>query len=293
VLETVCRVAAPLLPLTAETVWRGLTGGRSVHLTDWPSPDDLPGDAALVAAMDRVREVASTALAVRKAAGLRVRQPLATMAVSTADAAALQPFSALLADEVNVAAVTVDDLAEGDPRVRRRLSVNARAAGPRLGREVQQAIKAAKSGDWWLTDDGVVTCGGHVLADGEYTLELVAADDDSGAVGVLSGGGYVWLDTELSDDLVGDGVVNDLLRVIQQARRDAGLQVSDRIVVTLAVSDHVWAAVVPRLDRVRSETLAVAVERADPQEVEEASSTTGTVGDGETARASVRRAQVK
>ena len=293
VLETVCRVAAPLLPLTAETVWRGLTGGRSVHLTDWPSPDDLPGDAALVAAMDRVREVASTALAVRKAAGLRVRQPLATMAVSTADAAALQPFSALLADEVNVAAVTVDDLAEGDPRVRRRLSVNARAAGPRLGREVQQAIKAAKSGDWWLTDDGVVTCGGHVLADGEYTLELVAADDDSGAVGVLSGGGYVWLDTELSDDLVGDGVVNDLLRVIQQARRDAGLQVSDRIVVTLAVSDHVWASVVPRLDRVRSETLAVAVERGDPQEVEESSSTTGTVGDGETARASVRRAQVR
>ena len=174
---------------------------------------------------------------------MRVRQPLATMAVSTADAAALQPFSALLADEVNVAAVTVDDLAEDDARVRRRLSVNARAAGPRLGREVQQVIKAAKSGDWWLTDDGVVTCGGHVLADGEYTLELVAADDDSGAVGVLSGGGYVWLDTELSDDLVGDGVVNDLLRVIQQARRDAGLQVSDRIVVTLAVSDHVWEAV--------------------------------------------------
>jgi isoleucyl-tRNA synthetase len=287
VLETVCRVAAPLLPLTTEAVWRGLTGGRSVHLTDWPEAGELPADPALVTAMDRAREVASTALAVRKAAGLRVRQPLAAMVVSTANAAALQPFSALLADEVNVGSVTVVDLAEDDERIRRRLTVNARVAGPRLGREVQQVIKAAKSDDWWLTDDGVVTCGGHVLSEGEYTLELVAADDGSGAVGVLPGGGYVWLDTELSDRLLADGLVNDLLRVVQQARRDAGLEVSDRIVLTLEVSDGVWAAVHDRLDRVSAETLAVQVHRARPARTDEstpsegAAGAVGTVGDGE------------
>jgi isoleucyl-tRNA synthetase len=291
VLETVCRVAAPLLPLTAETVWRGLTGGRSVHLTDWPSTQELPADADLVAAMDRAREVASTALAVRKAAGLRVRQPVASMVVSTANAAALQPFSALLSDEVNVGSVTVADLAEDDERVRQRLTVNARVAGPRLGRDVQQVIKAAKSDDWWLADDGVVTCGGQVLTDGEYTLELVAADDGSGAVGVLPGGGYVWLDTELSDELVADGVANDLLRVVQQARRDAGLQVSDRIVLNLAVSDGVWAAVQDRADRVAAETLSVALERAGADGSEVLEGTTGTVGDGESVRVRVRRAE--
>ena len=76
-LETVCRVVAPLLPLTTEEIWRGLTGGRSVHLTDWPSYDDLPEDHALVASMDRAREVCSTASALRKANQLRARLPLA------------------------------------------------------------------------------------------------------------------------------------------------------------------------------------------------------------------------
>ena len=68
VLEVTCRVAAPLLPLTTEAIWRGLTGGRSVHLTDWPGPaGELPHDDALVAAMDQVRQVASAALSLRKA----------------------------------------------------------------------------------------------------------------------------------------------------------------------------------------------------------------------------------
>ena len=116
-LETTARVAAPLLPLTMERVWQGLTGGRSVHLTDWPggSGDDaaLPHDDALVAAMDRVRQVASAALSLRKARGLRVRLPLARLAVAAADAKALEPFADILGDEVNVKNVvlTTDDVA--------------------------------------------------------------------------------------------------------------------------------------------------------------------------------------
>ena len=66
VLEVTCRVVAPLMPLTAEAIWRGLTGGRSVHLADWPAPDELPADDALVVAMDEVRDVASAGLALRK-----------------------------------------------------------------------------------------------------------------------------------------------------------------------------------------------------------------------------------
>ena len=65
-LETLTRLAAPLLPLVADEIWRGLTGGRSVHLTDWPDAGEFPGDPALVDAMDRLREIASPALALRK-----------------------------------------------------------------------------------------------------------------------------------------------------------------------------------------------------------------------------------
>ncbi|HEX3222561.1 MAG TPA: isoleucine--tRNA ligase, partial [Nocardioides sp.] len=92
VLETVCRVAAPLLPLTTEEVWRGLTGERSVHLTDWPSADDLPEDDGLVAAMDRVRDVCSAGSALRKGAALRNRLPLSSLTVVVAGADRLTGF---------------------------------------------------------------------------------------------------------------------------------------------------------------------------------------------------------
>jgi isoleucyl-tRNA synthetase len=258
VLEALCRVAAPLLPLTTEVIHRGLTGGRSVHLTDWPTPDELPLDAELVAAMDGVREVASVALSVRKAGKLRVRQPLASMTVAVRDAAALEPFAALLADEVNVRSVLVSELAEHDERVTRRLTVNARAAGPRLGKQVQQVIKAAKSGDWSVAEDGTVTCGDVVLADGEYTLELSAAGASADAVGLLSAGGFVALDTTLDEDLVADGLVRDVARGVQDLRKSAGLDVSDRIELFVVTDDPTArSAVLGRWGWLADQVLAV------------------------------------
>jgi isoleucyl-tRNA synthetase len=89
VLETVTRVAAPLLPLVSERIWKDLTGGRSVHLTDWPEAAEFPADDALVDAMDRIRAISSTALSLRKQAGKRVRLPLASLTVVAHDAGAL------------------------------------------------------------------------------------------------------------------------------------------------------------------------------------------------------------
>ena len=102
VLETVCRVTAPLMPLVTEEVWRGLTGERSVHLADWPDASELPADDPLVAAMDEVRDVASAGLALRKAHALRTRLPLASLTVVAGDVAALTGFEPILADELNV-----------------------------------------------------------------------------------------------------------------------------------------------------------------------------------------------
>ncbi|MTA33369.1 MAG: isoleucine--tRNA ligase, partial [Actinobacteria bacterium] len=83
VLETLSRLAAPLAPLVTEEVWRGITGGESVHLTDWPDHEAFPSVPELVSAMDAIREVASAGLALRKAHGLRVRLPLSTLTVVT------------------------------------------------------------------------------------------------------------------------------------------------------------------------------------------------------------------
>jgi isoleucyl-tRNA synthetase len=251
VLETLTRVMAPLAPMVADTVYRGLTGERSVHLTDWPAADDLPADADLVAAMDAVRDVSSAALSLRKAAGLRVRLPLRTLTVAVPGADRLAPFTALLADEVNVKDVALTDRLEG--YCERVLSLVPRALGPRLGRDVQRVIKAVKAGDWSVDGD-TVTAGGVELRDGEYELKMVAADQEHSAP--LPGGeGVVVLDTEVTPELAAEGLARDVVRVVQTARREAGLEVSDRIRLTLDAPAEVSDAVRPHLDFVQAETL--------------------------------------
>src|SRR5690554_1792731 len=227
VLEITCRVAAPLLPLTTEVVWRGLTGGRSVHLTDWPNADELPADDALVQTMDRVRQVCSAALALRTANSLRVRLPLPSLLVAAEDAEQLEEFADLIRDEVNVKRLelTTDVAAHGEFQI----TVNARAAGPRLGKAVQDVIRAVKAGEWRTTPSGGVEAAGVELLEGEYTRRLVSKDP--GAAAELPGGsGLVVLDTRVTPELAAEGVARDLVRIVQQARRDAGLDVTDRIV---------------------------------------------------------------
>ncbi|VVJ21029.1 Isoleucyl-tRNA synthetase (EC [Amycolatopsis camponoti] len=281
VLEVTSRVAAPLLPLTTEVVWRGLTGGRSVHLTDWPNALDLPADAALVTAMDRVRQVASSALSLRKANKLRVRLPLSSLVVAAGDADSMAPFADILRDEVNVKAVelTTDVAAHGGFEV----AVNARAAGPRLGKDVQTVIKAVKAGDWSLRGD-VVVAAGISLREGEFERRLVAKS--GGAAAELPGGsGLVLIDTEVTPELAAEGLVRDLVRVVQQARRDAGLDVADRIALTVDAPADVVEAARTHQDFLASETLATSVTHAPV-----ADGSAGTVGDGTKVTVSVVKA---
>jgi len=261
VLETVTRLAAPLLPLVAEEIWRGLTGGRSVHLTDWPDASEFPVDAALVAAMDRVREVASSGLALRKAQKLRVRLPLARLTVVAPDADALGAFADIVRDELNVKAVELAPLLESslaDYGITRRLTVNARALGPRIGKDVQRVIQAAKAGDWTADGDAVVA-GGVPLEAGEYELELTVADETR-AIAFLPSGGFVVLDTAVTPELAAEGLARDVVRAVQQARKDAGLEVTDRIRLTLAGDADAVAAIEAHRDLIASETLATSLD---------------------------------
>ena len=232
VLEVTGRLAAPLLPLTTEVIWRGVTGERSVHLTDWPNAGDLPADPDLVAAMDQVREVCSAASSLRKAKKLRVRLPLSKLTVAVENPQALEPFADLIADELNVKAVELTD--EIDTYGRFELSVNARVAGPRLGRDVQAAIKAVKAGEGVVNADGTLTAGPAVLQPDEYSTRLVAADPEFTAA-LADGAGLVVLDGTVTEELEAEGWAKDRIRELQELRKSTGLDVSDRIAVVMSV----------------------------------------------------------
>ena len=288
VLEIVSRVAAPLLPMVTEEIWKGLTGGRSVHLESWPDANLVPHDAELVEAMDQVRVVSSVALGLRKASSLRVRLPLAKLTVVTKGAAMLAPFSEIIADELNVKSIQLVEMSLDSTTefgVVKRLTVNSRAAGPRIGKAVQEVIQAAKAGDWSEVD-GVVVVGGIALIETEYTLDLVAntaakldsaEDEATDHIGILPSGGFLILDGKVDAELAAEGLARDVVRAVQQARKDANFDVSDRIALTLTAAEDVLAAVETHAELVKSETLTLELKTIIGAELQNAVA----VGDGQ------------
>ncbi|GGE87161.1 isoleucine--tRNA ligase [Mycetocola zhadangensis] len=263
VLEVITRAAAPLLPLVAERIWKDLTGGRSVHLEDWPDSSAFPADDVLVASMDQIRAISSTVLSLRKQAGRRVRLPLATLTVVSPDPEHLKRFGDILRDELNVKNVefvTLTDSSAADYGITSKLTVNARAAGPRLGKNVQTVIKAARAGDWTEVD-GVVTAGGVELLPSEYDLVLETAAAEGAAeqaLALLPEGGFVLLDTQTTPELEAEGLARDVVRAVQDTRKAAGFDVSDRIRLGLVFESAADADAVTFVTEVdiASETLA-------------------------------------
>ena len=281
VLEVFMRVLAPLAPMESESVWRGLTGGESVHLADWPYVADektgeatelgrvLVDDPALVDAMEKVREIVSGALSLRKAAQIRVRQPLAKLTVVVEDVDAVKAYDEILKSELNIKDIefcTMEDAGSQGLKIVHELKVNARAAGPRLGKQVQFAIKASKTGAWHVdaaTGAPVVeTPNGEVaLEAGEYELinrveEENAAEADASVSAALPTGGFVILDTVLTADLEAEGYARDVIRAVQDARKAADLDIADRIALVLTVPSANVADVERFRDLIAHETLA-------------------------------------
>jgi len=259
VLVILCRVISPLLPLISEEIHRGLTGGEgSVHLTDWPEREVADAsDPRLVAEMDRVREVCSATLALRAAENARVRQPLAELSVAGAELELLRPYLDLIADEVNVKRVTLSEHIEEYATY--RLHVNARALGPRLGKETKAVIQASKQGQWRNVDGGGIEVAGQLLEEGEYSL-LLQPRDGVACEPLPSNDAIVALDLRLSQELLQEGQARDVVRVVQQARKLAELHISDRIRLELALPED-WREAVERFrDYVSEQTLASQLE---------------------------------
>jgi len=155
---------------------------------------------------------------------------------------------------------------------------------------VQTAIKGSKSGDWSVAEDGTVTAGGLELVEGEYTLETVAGtDDDATRIGMLPRAGFVVLDTTITPELAAEGLARDLVRAVQQARREADLDVSDRISLAITGSDAVLEAARAHEGLISRETLATSYELGAIADESYDVRTEVTVGNDERAEVAVRR----
>jgi len=247
--------------LLSEAIYKGLTGERSVHLVDWPDAERLPADDDLVSTMDRVRDVCSAASSIRKAHGLRVRLPLRTLSVDAAWSETLAPFAHLIADELNVKQV---ELLPGGRLGDERYEVDLKVVGRRLGPETPKVVAAMKAGAYEVDASGTtLTAAGHTFGPGEW-VHLLEARDPATTRALPRGSGLVRLDVEVTPDLEAEGLARDLVRGVNEARKDFGLHVSDRIRLMLATHhDDVRQAVRAHEAYLARETLASEVMLVD------------------------------
>lgn len=282
VLEVLTTIAAPLAPLVAEEVWRGLTGGRSVHLVDWPDAQALPADGELVAQMDEIRGVVTALHAMRKQRRLRVRLPLAEATITSR--VDLSAFADLVQDEVNLKRVRVVHVGEGDalPGLGTTAQIVSKVAAPRLKGDFKRVFEAIRRGEWTQDGDRLVV-GEVVLEPGEFQLldEPTQSAYDGGESALL-GATHLDLDTRITPELAAEGLARDAVRAIQDARKQAGLDVSDRIALVLGTDAHGVSALEAHRALLAGETLAshLTIERVDDTAGEAADAADVRVGDG-------------
>jgi isoleucyl-tRNA synthetase len=244
-LRTAIQVVAPVMPFLAEHLWRDLVSpDESVFLSAWPEPDEI--DEALLAEVAAVRRVVELGRQARATSGLKLRQPLRRLVVAGADPA--RSHADEIADELRVRTVEFGDVDASEVRVKPNLPV----LGPKLGATLRDVRAALQEGRFEALDGGRFRVDGHVLEPDEVFVERVGKE---GWAVAADDGLTVALDTGLDDDLLREGRVLDLIHRVNAMRREAGLELTDRIRLWIPDEDLLAYA-----DRIKEDTLAVSVE---------------------------------
>lgn len=226
VLVTLCEVMAPLMPMLSEYIYRGLTGAESVHLKDYPVVDALADESVLIEQMDMIRTISSVAKSIREEHKLRNRLPLKTMTIAGEKSETLKDFLDVLKDEINVKEVVLntDISAIADTF----LYLKTPLIGKRLGRFMGAIMAANKANEWAINPDGTLTIAGQILTSDEFELRLLLKEGLKGQA-LPDNTAVVQLDTVVYPELEREGIARDFVRMIQQARKDANFDISDRI----------------------------------------------------------------
>jgi isoleucyl-tRNA synthetase len=262
-LVTTAELLAPFTPFLADELWTTLTGGLTVHAADWPTPGGF-ADAELAAEMEAARALVALGRAARTDAKVKVRQPLSRALLLHPGITLGDGVRTEIADELNVKAL--EDIESLGGVVRRTVVPSFRALGPRLGpkvNEVKQALAAADGTQ--LADEleanGFIEVAGERIDASEVE---VRADKRSDVALAQEGTFAVALDLELTDDLRVEGAARELVRALNDLRKELGFDIADRVTVTVAPGGMVATAVDRHGSWIATEVLATALACGDP-----------------------------
>ncbi len=268
-LEGLTRLLAPFVPFIAESMYQNLVcsvdadAEPSVHMATWPSADPDLIDTSLLDAIAVVQKVVGLGRAARSQSGVRTRQPLGRLLVRTPTEAAMQAVhehAVQIQEELNIK--SIEPVARDASLVDYRIKPNLPVVGKKFGKLVPK-IRAALGA---ANGERIATA----VANGElFTLEVdgqtLELGDEDCLVETASAEGYasaeeagylVGLDTTLNDALIREGLARELIRTVQDGRKQAGLDVSDRISLGITGTDDVTAALAEYRELLMSETLA-------------------------------------
>ncbi len=203
---------------------------NSIHLQDFPELSFLPDEKELVADMDLVRNLCSVALSIRDNKNLRVRLPLNKLIVIGKKAARILPFLEIIAEEVNVKSIEIKE--EISELAELKLQINFKKIGAKFGAKIKEITNAAKSGDWKKISEKEIEIAGVVLEGDDFELKLATKNNDEKKFAILplpTNDYLVQLDIEVTKDLEDEGIARDIVRAVQQNRKDADLKISDHI----------------------------------------------------------------
>ena len=226
VLTEVSKLMAPLMPFLSENIYQGLTGRESVHLeyitlvNKHLVANDLNRD------MDICEHIVSLGLALRSRKNIRVRQPLASVTITQELS---DYYKQIIRDELNVKEVRYEN---PENLAKKICKPDARKIGPKYGKDVQKVITEAKNGNFVEKENGIIDVGGFILEPGEYTMEYLPLE---GTLDVEGGYGMVVaLDTTITEPLQLEWYARDIVRLIQDMRKEADYKVTDRIEFSIA-----------------------------------------------------------
>jgi isoleucyl-tRNA synthetase len=227
VLVNFCQVLAPVAPFITEHIYKNLTKEASVHLTDFPDYKQFADDPGLRQEFDVVETIISLGLSLRAEKKMKLRQPLLSGEIflppSLPSEKIIHENEEVIKNELNIKKLEV--VSDIKSLAQKIIKPNARVLGPKFGKDMQQIIDAAKSGQF-KEKDGGAQVGEYFLEEGTYKVEFLSREgfDVASEKGIV-----VALDMSLTQNLKNEGFVRELIRYVQEARKEAGLDVADRI----------------------------------------------------------------